>query len=269
MPITDEEDIEDLSARFLRLKLWTPGPLKQFHPFPRLPTELRRLIFKFALPSSKRMITVTAHYRDLMPEKTPHVFFTATPQDPCLPLQLEDVKDVQLLSVCFESREVFLESNGACIPGSSKSLIRFNQQHSTIFISNYHDLIANESLGTAYKSGLWQPKWPGTIHNLALGDRLHPIWKLWRRKNTVEKCFYYMSAFTSLRQLWLAESVPQELSPFLDPKTPQCCSLWREIIHKYQLSLDEWVPRFCSGYMVPRVKLMAYGPGFVGFGLHP
>ncbi|KAL5322723.1 hypothetical protein ACEPPN_010698 [Leptodophora sp. 'Broadleaf-Isolate-01'] len=269
MPITDEENIEDLSTRLSRLKLWTPEPLKQFHPFPCLPKELRRLIFKLALPSSERMITVTAHYRELMPKKMPDVFFTATPPDPGLPPQLEDVRDVRLLTVCFESREVFLEDNRAYIPGSSKSLIRFNQQQSTIFITNYHYLVANESLKHEYKSGLWKPTWPVSIQNLALGDRPNQELHLSTSETDIEKHLPYLKAFTGLKRLWIGAFLRQSLAPFLDSRISQNWIVWRKVINEVELAMDCWVAGFGSCYMIPSPQPMAYGPRVVGFGLHP
>jgi len=110
MTIPQEDPVEDLCERMAQLHLWSTEPLERFELFPRLPKELRRLIFKFALPSTNKMITATAHCRELMPRKLVCVSFTIPPQRPGMPPQSKESRDVRLLKVCWESREVFLEN---------------------------------------------------------------------------------------------------------------------------------------------------------------
>ncbi|KAK0121770.1 hypothetical protein ONS95_010056 [Cadophora gregata] len=129
-----EDAVEDLTERLERLHLWSPEPLETFELFPRLPKELRRLILKFALPAADRLITVTAHCRQLMPKKNIYVFFTIPSPVRGMPPQSKNVRDVRLLKLCWESREVYFENDRGCLPGSSKNIIYFDQKHTSIFI---------------------------------------------------------------------------------------------------------------------------------------
>ncbi|PVH78116.1 hypothetical protein DL98DRAFT_590640 [Cadophora sp. DSE1049] len=267
MKIPHEDAVEDLCARMAGLHLWSTELLETFEPFPRLPKELRRLIFKFALPSSNQMITVTAHCRKLMPKKKVYVFFTAPPQRRGMPPQSKDVKDVRLLKVCWESREVFLENKRGCLPGAGKNLIRFDPKNTPIFIENYAVLARNTALKQAYRSGSWRPKWLKQIERLALGQITDSKWLHSDGKPVSQ--LSSLQAFKSLRELWLGIA-DKSLESMHDPKNAdqhkQFLELTRLILQPH---LDSWADQFAPEHVLPKPRLMAYGIGSVGFGLHP
>ncbi|KAH7412785.1 hypothetical protein BKA64DRAFT_770545 [Cadophora sp. MPI-SDFR-AT-0126] len=217
MPIPHEDAVEDLCQRMAGLHLWSTEPLEKFEPFPRLPKELRRLIFKFALPLSNQMITVCIHYRKLMPKKQAYVFFAVSPRRRGMPTQSKDVKDIRSLKVCWESREVFLENMRGCLPGSGKNLIYFDPKNTPIFIQNYAVLAMNTTLKEAYSSKSWRPTWLEQIERLALDPFEGSERLLSKRDEGNISPLSSLRAFKSLRELWIGIA-DRCLEPVYDPR---------------------------------------------------
>jgi len=140
-----------------------------FTHFPKLPIELRLIIWKFALPNGanddgNRVFCFHAHITHSLTLQCSEVTFRVTPRmiptPPSLTpetlriqadlkaedqLDRKDMRNVALLRACKESRDVFLNRFQRILPAEGMGVIRFEDQTS-IHIRNNGDALKKDIL---------------------------------------------------------------------------------------------------------------------------
>ncbi|KAL2064244.1 hypothetical protein VTL71DRAFT_4738 [Oculimacula yallundae] len=267
------------------------GPLRSFHPFPLLPTELRLEIWNLALPASKRLYLITV---------------STKPNEPCsLPLGLDFSIDGQkntqtsfqdytvnldigMLRANKEARAVYLSENSSALALSTQALpsksvpnsntattttphttktapksspsalqgevegrLHFNSQHTIFFIRHYEKLQRNEDLANACKKG-------GTaIEELRI--QLEVI-----RHIATRNVSFYPSVE---RPLWSGKGGGPSISIFrnLDtwynvPNFVDRGGAAKEEIRRTRKRLELFRDRFNNGWKMPKIELWGPGP---------
>jgi hypothetical protein len=114
------------------------GSLSSFTLFPSLTTELRVIVFKYALPPDNIFIRVSGYQVLLEPESDLRLAFELVSKtDNNFHASSEDVRDIGLSDACRESREIFLRKFNGALPTyhHKHGVIRFSE-NSTIYIDN-------------------------------------------------------------------------------------------------------------------------------------
>ncbi|KAE8454233.1 hypothetical protein EG329_005158 [Mollisiaceae sp. DMI_Dod_QoI] len=113
----------------------TPQPLAAFAPFPRLPLELRHIIWSHILPPGRRVLRVM-----LIQQEDPQIFnflwFNGSPL-PQLPMYTS-ATDVRMLQICHESRTEYLKANPKFLPGIYGDKLYYHPETTIIHIVNLH-----------------------------------------------------------------------------------------------------------------------------------
>ncbi|KAL5322721.1 hypothetical protein ACEPPN_010696 [Leptodophora sp. 'Broadleaf-Isolate-01'] len=152
----------------------TGQTLTEFHLFPKLPLELRLMIFKHAVPSNhRRFIYIHMDFKAADEEFGLYFEFNFGEWGHGWAGPLADGMEVSLLANCVESRQVYIEENKNILSGGLGSLIRYNADLTTIYIRDFEEYIKrHESFGRilhAIRLGWRKQKWLSEIKHLATG----------------------------------------------------------------------------------------------------
>jgi hypothetical protein len=130
-----------------------PTNASVFEPFPKLPTELRQLVFKHALPTltdkkGRRVLQVKGSI-SVIDEKIsrPATFKVHVPYKYSDFPKYPDVYDTGLLGACRESGEVFLKAFPNALQATYGGLIRFDDD-TFIHIQNFCEINGRHQLFT-------------------------------------------------------------------------------------------------------------------------
>lgn len=128
-----------------------------FHPFPRLPAELRIQIWTLALPPAKCLYTVSVSiaiplisnpsisFKIHHPAPTPTPTSTGNPNLPTHP--------TALLLTTHESRTIYLTQHPSSIPTSSQGKLHFSPSQAIFHITNYTTLQRSAEFASSFKFG--------------------------------------------------------------------------------------------------------------------
>ena len=156
----------------------------EFTLFPKLPTELRLIIWKFALPNGaaddgKRIFCLNTQFVNDDTRLNAIFYLTTSRHAPCDPsprnkaeMNVEyenwrrDMRDVGLLRACKESRDVFLRAFPHTLSTTNGGVIRFDDQ-TTIHVENWYARSLKYVMKEAFQKNLQLPS-INTVRRLAL-----------------------------------------------------------------------------------------------------
>ncbi|KAK0121782.1 hypothetical protein ONS95_010065 [Cadophora gregata] len=225
---------EDIKHVIKQLKMRRSRPLTEFHLFPKLPIELRREIFKHAVPVNKHEIL----YLDLQLRAADEEFglyFTFGFMVEWQHQVAKKLGSLALLSTCVESREVYIEMHRGTLPLGFGRVIRYNPDNTTIFIPLFEKF--RDSCHEGIRYGWRLQKWFTEIKHLATSP-----------KNLVaEKHPHgaFMAAFKNL-ETWTA---------VVDPRSGQTLASWERLMRVTQRDLEAYKKLEDPAYKVPRLLL--------------
>ncbi|KAK0121767.1 hypothetical protein ONS95_010053 [Cadophora gregata] len=129
-------------------------PLKTFHPFPQLPTELRIQIWTLALPSDKRLYTLSISIpasSALLPTPTFLIHHAASNHSSKKPT-ISLTRSTALLLTNHESRSIYLSHHPSFIPTTHQAKLHFSPTQTIFHITNYKTLQRNVAFAQSIKS---------------------------------------------------------------------------------------------------------------------
>jgi hypothetical protein len=112
-------------------------PLKKFHLFPDLPSELRQKIFAYAIPIPPILrVQVTNSIADPELEIVSFNFRVLEPKNIYVGAFRKVIYFNALLSVCKEAKDTYKRICYAALPGRKRRLIRYNPDETIVYITN-------------------------------------------------------------------------------------------------------------------------------------
>jgi hypothetical protein len=190
-----------------------------FALFSHLPTELRRVIWKHALPPGHRVLTVGLTC--LMRERKWHWELSVLR---CFEEQCRDPVDTSMLVVCKESRDEYLKANPKFLPERSGGKFYYNPASTLIHIVPCSYGVSYELLSMTSTSALRPAPWFADIELLAI----HLDSNTDRRNGTFMREWQQYAFVNSKEILWI-DQICFGWS---------CRSLWPELCTKTMVVLE-------------------------------
>jgi hypothetical protein len=136
-------------------------PLKKFHLFPDLPSELRQKIFAYAIPIPPILhVQVTNSIADPEFEIVSFKFRVLEPKNIYIGPFRKVIHYNALLSVCKEAGDTYKRICYAALPGSKRRLIRYNPDETIVYITNLITaFVRDEELASGIGEGWRTQQW--------------------------------------------------------------------------------------------------------------
>ncbi|PVH78119.1 hypothetical protein DL98DRAFT_636181 [Cadophora sp. DSE1049] len=227
---------KDIRRALKQLTIRRRRPLTEFHLFPNLPLELRREIFKHAVPANKHEILhldLKLHAAD----EEFGLYFTFGFLVEWPHQVAKKIGSLALLSACVESRQVYIEMNRATLPVGFGKVIRYDADNTTIFIPLFDKF--QDSCHEGIRRGWRMQKWFTEIKHLATSPRYF----------VAEKHPHgaFMAAFKNL-ETWTA---------VVDLRPGQNLESWEGLRRSAQRELEAYKKGENPDYKVPRLSVKA------------
>ncbi|KAL2064247.1 hypothetical protein VTL71DRAFT_4741 [Oculimacula yallundae] len=152
----------------------TGNSLTQFHLFPKLPLEIRRMIFKEALQTKNLMLFVNWNLGDTKGEIG--LFATICNWGVLSSRSIQEIKDfdMPLLAACSESRDIYVKHNKSILPAFYGGVIRYHVDETAVFIYGFAHMESFPQLyvnGTQGQGAWYRQKWFAEIKHLITSVR--------------------------------------------------------------------------------------------------
>ncbi|KAH8783479.1 hypothetical protein F5882DRAFT_462651 [Hyaloscypha sp. PMI_1271] len=136
-------------------------PLKKFHLFPDLPSELRQKIFAYAIPIPPILrVQVTNSIADPEFEIVCFKFRVLEPKNIYIGPFRKVIYYYALLSVCKEAGDTYKRICYAALPGRKRRLIRYNPDETIVYITNLiTTFVRDEELAPSIGEGWRTQQW--------------------------------------------------------------------------------------------------------------
>ncbi|CZT07378.1 uncharacterized protein RCO7_07333 [Rhynchosporium graminicola] len=172
--VAASDDLQKINSSVVSSRLTTCQTPSEFHLFPKLTLESRRMIFEEALPNQTgQILFLDWSFESVTMKSGNNLVFHLYPDYPRE--HVEDLR-VPLLSACSDSRKAYLKYNRDALPARSGSVIRYSADGTTVCISAF-DKIGTESFNAPWESSktAYRQMWFRDIKHLATGgSALYP-----------------------------------------------------------------------------------------------
>ena len=145
-------------------------PLKKFHLFPDLPSELRQKIFAYAIPIPPILrVQVTNSIADPEFEIVCFKFRVLEPKNIYIGPFRKVIYYYALLSVCKEAGDTYKRICYAALPGRKRRLIRYNPDETIVYITNLiTTFVRDEELAPSIGEGWRTQQWFKAIKRIGV-----------------------------------------------------------------------------------------------------